>query len=175
MEQQQTDQRTIRAGGFGVRWDLATCAIILVLAASSCDRMSPTDSSSAPGGQAGTAAPSSEALSSSSSSSPSSSGSSSSAGSSGNSPNGVTAVDGVWVARPDGALGCKPESGQSLDTVAADLKTAGVTILESRKGSDHKMHVQVCGVPTGSQNAYKIPRSEFEKAKALGFRVAPGQ
>ena len=86
---------------------------------------------------------------------------------------GAASGDGMWVARPDGALGCKPDSGQSLDTGAEDLKKAGVTILESRKGSDHKMHIQVCGAPTGSQNAYRIPRSELEKVKALGFQPAP--
>lgn len=79
------------------------------------------------------------------------------------------ADDLVWVTRADGAQGCSPHSGQSLEEGAADLKKSKVRVLESRKGNDGKMHTQVCGAPTGATNAYLIPKSDLAQAMTLGF------
>lgn len=83
--------------------------------------------------------------------------------------------DSVWVSRPDGAESCAPhdgaKNGQSLDDGAMELRKGKVRILESRKASDGKMHMQMCGAPTGSANQYLIPRSDLPQAVALGFKT----
>lgn len=78
-------------------------------------------------------------------------------------------TDQVWVSRSDGAESCAPKSGQSLEEGAAELKKAGVRVLDQRKGDDGKMHMQMCGAPTGSMNAYLIARDDLPKAIAHGF------
>jgi hypothetical protein len=81
-------------------------------------------------------------------------------------------VDSVWVQKPDGGQQCAPDSAKPLDAHAEELQRAGVQILQSKKGSDGKMRIQLCGSPSGSQNAYEIRRSDLSKAKALGFEEA---
>lgn len=75
----------------------------------------------------------------------------------------------IWITRPDGALSCEVESGQSLEKGALDLQKRGIKILSSKKASDQKMHIQVCGAPQGSSNAYEIPRAQLEEAASIGF------
>ncbi|MCM2278826.1 MAG: hypothetical protein NDJ89_12190 [Oligoflexia bacterium] len=75
----------------------------------------------------------------------------------------------VWVARPDGEKSCGMEAGQPLEAAAEELRRAGVTVLESRKGNDGKMHIQVCGALTGSLNAHLIAGKDLARARELGF------
>jgi hypothetical protein len=75
----------------------------------------------------------------------------------------------VWITRPDGAQSCSAGSGQSLDEGAAELRKSKVRVLDSRKGNDGKMHMQMCGAPAGSTNAFLIPEEDLSRAVALGF------
>jgi hypothetical protein len=75
----------------------------------------------------------------------------------------------IWVTRPDGAQSCSPGSGQSVEDGANELKKNKVRVLESRKGNDGKMHAMGCGMPSGSTNAYLIPRDDLPQAVAKGF------
>jgi hypothetical protein len=84
----------------------------------------------------------------------------------------ATAIEKVWVARADGAESCAPGSGQSLEIGAADLRKLGVRVLDSRKGTDGQMHAQMCGMPTGSTNAYLIPKEDLSRALANDFVLA---
>ena len=79
---------------------------------------------------------------------------------------------GVWVSRPDGAVSCAPDSAQSLEKGADELTQSKIAVLESRKGSDQMLHAQMCGIPKGTSNAYRIPKSDLRKAIALGFKEA---
>lgn len=79
-------------------------------------------------------------------------------------------AESVWVSRPDGGQSCSPKSGQALDAVAQELKSAGIAVLESRKGNDGKMRAQMCGIATGGFNSYKISKGDLGKAQALGFQ-----
>jgi hypothetical protein len=79
-------------------------------------------------------------------------------------------LDSVWISRPDGGQSCSPKSGQALDAVAQELKSAGIAVIESRKGNDGKMRAQMCGVATGGFNSYKISKGDLGKAQALGFQ-----
>jgi hypothetical protein len=81
----------------------------------------------------------------------------------------VSSNDSVWVARGDGGQSCSPKSGQALEAGAGELQKAQVRVLESRKGDDGKMRAQMCGLPTGKLNAYRIPREDLGRAVALGF------
>jgi hypothetical protein len=75
----------------------------------------------------------------------------------------------VWVTRPDGAQQCAPGSGQTLESGASELEKAQVRIVHSQKGSDHKLHAQMCGIPSGKNNMFEIPKDDLPKALALGF------
>ena len=81
--------------------------------------------------------------------------------------------DSVWVGRPDGALSCEPKSGEAIESGAGELRKAKIQVLDSRKGTDGKMHIQVCGAPKGSLNSYLIPRKELPLALSLGFQEIP--
>ena len=79
----------------------------------------------------------------------------------------------VWVIKDDGAESCLPQSGVSLTVGAEELKGAHVSVLDSRKGSDKKMHIQMCGALKGTTNSFLIPREHLPAAMALGYKEAP--
>lgn len=82
-----------------------------------------------------------------------------------------SAVDGVWVSRSDGAFSCSADSGQSVDDGSRELKKAGIHVLNSKKSGDGKMHMQMCGAPSGRVNSYLISRTDLTRAAALGYRA----
>ncbi len=79
----------------------------------------------------------------------------------------------VWVAKSDGAASCAPESGKELAHGADELKKEKIQVLDSRKGSDGKVHIQMCGAPEGTMNFYLIPKKSLPQALALGYQPAP--
>jgi hypothetical protein len=80
--------------------------------------------------------------------------------------------DSVWVMRPDGSQSCSAKSGESLDDGADELKHANIHVLDSKKNASLKMHSQLCGLPTGTSNAYLISRSDLPRALTLGYQQA---
>jgi hypothetical protein len=87
----------------------------------------------------------------------------------------VQQKEGVWVMRPDGALSCEPDSGRTLAQDAEALKKAKIPVLDSKKESDGKVHVQMCGASQGTFNAYLIPKDQVTGAKKLGFSETPSK
>ena len=85
----------------------------------------------------------------------------------------ASSSENIWVKRSDFGVSCEKDKAQSLEAGAEDLKKAGIQVFESGKGADNKMHIQVCGAPSGNENRYLISKSEIEKAKALGFKEVP--
>ena len=75
----------------------------------------------------------------------------------------------VWILRDDGAKFCVTGSGVTLEEGSAELQAAQIVVLESKKGSDGKMHAQVCGGSRGSTNTYLINRDKIKQAVALGY------
>jgi len=75
----------------------------------------------------------------------------------------------VWIRRSDGAQFCVAGSGASLVSGSSDLQAAQIKVLRSKKGTDGKMHAQVCGAPRGSTNNYLIDRAKLQSALALGY------
>jgi hypothetical protein len=83
----------------------------------------------------------------------------------------------TWVRRADGTLQCGRDRAAaaeaSLKRGEEQLAKAGVPVLARQKASDGKMRAQVCGAPTGGEDAYLVPRAAVKKAQALGFREGP--
>jgi hypothetical protein len=85
----------------------------------------------------------------------------------------TSSSESIWITRPDGAQQCAPGSGQSLEDSAQQLKSAQVHVLNSQKGSDSKMHAQICGIPSGKTNTFQIPKDDLSKASGLGYHQIP--
>lgn len=84
----------------------------------------------------------------------------------------------VWIKQPDGGVSCDdPKDAKSLDQGLTVLKKAGVTVFESKKVNDGFMRAAVCGIPTGNDNTYLIPKDKLEAALKLGFQelASPGE
>lgn len=79
--------------------------------------------------------------------------------------------DTVEVYRYDGTLQCGLGEEIPLETMAADLRAAGIEVLGSRKGTDGLAHIAVCGASTGAINVYTIPREALPAAQAASFRM----
>jgi len=93
--------------------------------------------------------------------------SSSSSAASSSSSSGVASV---WVAKSDGSQTCNLSGGKTLEDGATELKKANVRVLTSQKGSDQKLHAQMCGLPSGHTNAYEIAKDDLGKAMVLGYQ-----
>ena len=75
----------------------------------------------------------------------------------------------VWIARSEGSLQCEPDSGKKIEATVAELKAAGIAVLESRASDDGKMRAQMCGMPTGKRHEVRVERGSLARAKELGF------
>lgn len=82
-----------------------------------------------------------------------------------------TAQEDVWVSKSDGAMSCKSGSGEGLDKGKSILSTAGIQVLESKKGNDGKARIAMCGVEQGSLNMYRISKEKVSDAQKLGFEL----
>lgn len=82
---------------------------------------------------------------------------------------GISASEGrILVARPDGSLQCKMAKGKSPEEMEKDLD--GIKVYSRHNRSDGKMHIQVCGSPTGKVNVYEIPGPSLKEADRRGFK-----
>lgn len=86
---------------------------------------------------------------------------------------------GVWVFdRPevevykyDGSLQCGRGKEISPEVMARELTENGVEVKSSRKGSDGRMHIAMCGASNGRLNVYTIPAESLPRARELGFEL----
>ena len=53
--------------------------------------------------------------------------------------------------------------------MARRLTENGIEVIASRKGSDGRVHIAMCGASTGRLNVYTIPAGSLPKARELGF------
>jgi hypothetical protein len=72
--------------------------------------------------------------------------------------------------RPNGEQSCSANGDSSLKQDQEELKAAHIPVMNSRKANDGKMYIQMCGAPTGSVNAFLIPKSKLPDALALGYK-----
>jgi hypothetical protein len=75
----------------------------------------------------------------------------------------------IEVAKYDGSLQCEMGRPVSLDEMEKELRAANIAVEGKAKKADGIRHPQMCGASTGTMNVYRIQRSNFEKARALGF------
>lgn len=83
-----------------------------------------------------------------------------------------TASSRIWVFMKDGSKSCGAESPDevvSIEKARGVLTKAGVQVFDAKKGQDGKLHVQMCGADTGSQNQLLIEEKDLKKAQSLGF------
>ena len=71
-------------------------------------------------------------------------------------------------AKADGSLQCGAQKGIAVELMEKDLR--GIKVLSRDKRSDGKMHIQLCGSPTGMINVYEISESQLKDAEARGFK-----
>lgn len=81
---------------------------------------------------------------------------------------GMTKSATVFVYKSDGSLQCKAAVGIPVAEMEKQLE--GINVYSRDKRPDGKMHIQVCGSPTGMINVYEIPESSLQEAEARGFK-----
>lgn len=74
----------------------------------------------------------------------------------------------VFVYKPDGSLQCGMGKGISPEEMEKQLD--GIKVYSRENRPDGKMHIQVCGSPTGQVNVYEIPASSLKEAEKRGFK-----
>ncbi len=77
----------------------------------------------------------------------------------------------VEVYKYDGSLQCDRGKGTSLQDMARELTDKGIEVKASRKGSDGRMHITMCGASTGRLNVYTIANESLPGARELGFEL----
>jgi hypothetical protein len=77
-------------------------------------------------------------------------------------------VSSVFVYKSDGSLQCGTAKGLSLEEMEKQLR--GIPVLSRDKRPDGKMHIQVCGSPTGMINVFEINETSLKEAEARGFK-----
>ncbi|OFZ69941.1 MAG: hypothetical protein A3K03_06795 [Bdellovibrionales bacterium RIFOXYD1_FULL_44_7] len=82
----------------------------------------------------------------------------------------IIAEEYVWISKSDGALSCGEREGQTLEEGVRGLAKENIEALELRKINDGKMRIQMCGALVGSENSYKIKKSDRTRAIALGYK-----
>ena len=77
----------------------------------------------------------------------------------------------VEVYKYDGSLQCDRGKENSLQDMARELTENGIEVNVSRKGSDGRMHITMCGASTGRLNVYSIATESLPRARELGFEL----
>ena len=79
-----------------------------------------------------------------------------------------TASNTVLVFKADGSLQCGQGKGVAIEEMEKELK--GIKVLSRDKRPDGKMHIQLCGSPTGVINVFEISEKNLKDAEARGFK-----
>lgn len=76
----------------------------------------------------------------------------------------------VEIFKYDHSRQCEQNSGITLDEMEKELTSHGIAVLSSRKGSDGKIRMAVCGSSSGIINIYVIYKKDLEKAGRIHFQ-----
>ena len=74
----------------------------------------------------------------------------------------------VYVYKADGSLQC--EQGKAITPVDMAKELEGITVRSQSNKNDGRMHIMMCGGPTGKINIYEIAEKDLEAALKKGFR-----
>lgn len=80
----------------------------------------------------------------------------------------MTTPNSIYVSKPDGSLQCRIGKGLSVEEMEKQLR--GIPVLSKEKRPDGRMHIQVCGSPTGLINVFEILESSLNEAESRGFK-----
>jgi hypothetical protein len=81
----------------------------------------------------------------------------------------TTAAEGrVLVYKADGSLQCG--MGKAITPQEMEKQLNGIKVYSRENRPDGKMHIQVCGSPTGMINVYEIPQTSLREAEKRGFK-----
>lgn len=81
----------------------------------------------------------------------------------------------IWMNKPDGSIQCENNAAITPESATKELKAAGVTVFNARKGYDGLMHLTVCGDVTGATVEVEISVAHQGLAKALGYELIQQQ
>ncbi len=88
----------------------------------------------------------------------------------------VIPPDSLQVFKPTGEKQCstgpggKPR-GIPLDEMQNTLASKKITVFESHTQSDGKMHMELCGSPSGTVHVFTISKKDLKAAEKLGFKL----
>ncbi|MFZ4402694.1 MAG: hypothetical protein ACOYOK_01215 [Pseudobdellovibrionaceae bacterium] len=80
----------------------------------------------------------------------------------------VGELDKVKIYKLDGSLQCN--QGKSISAEEMQKELSGLQVFSAKNTSDGKMHIQMCGSPTGKCNVYQIHRKDLAEALKRGFK-----
>jgi hypothetical protein len=73
----------------------------------------------------------------------------------------------LFIARAEGSKQCTAGSGETIDQMAEDLIDIKIFSKETR--SDGKVHMALCGAPTGRIHVFEISETDRAAALSRGF------
>lgn len=76
----------------------------------------------------------------------------------------------VRVYKPTGEKQCGMGNPIKLEDMKATIEARKVPVYDAVTQPDGKMHIAVCGAPSGQIHVFEIPKKYFSKIKALGFK-----
>ena len=78
-------------------------------------------------------------------------------------------VDSLTVYKSLGRRQCE-EGGETADSLAAQLRTAGIEVRSVGCANDGMMYAAMCGGGTGELGVFDIPAADAARAAAAGFK-----
>ena len=79
-----------------------------------------------------------------------------------------TSTESVFVFKPDGGLQCGKAAPLSVQAMKSQLQD--IPVFSSANRPDSRVHIQMCGAPTGMINVYEIPSNYLSEALKRGFK-----
>jgi hypothetical protein len=77
----------------------------------------------------------------------------------------------VQIFKVTGEKQCQKGAGIALDEMQSTLTAKQITVYEAHTQSDGKMHMELCGSPSGTIHVFTISKKDLKKAEKLGFKV----
>ncbi|MDO5632810.1 MAG: hypothetical protein Q4G22_13380 [Paracoccus sp. (in: a-proteobacteria)] len=83
---------------------------------------------------------------------------------------GTPPADTAQVFKSFGTTQCNP-APERLETLAAELTGAGITVLDQTESDDGMMRITLCGSPDGRIGVFTIPSDQTAQAETAGFQL----
>jgi hypothetical protein len=77
----------------------------------------------------------------------------------------------VQVFKSTGQLQCGQDPGLPLDEVRLQLSSKKISVYEAHTQPDGRMHMALCGAPSGTIHVFTISKKSLKKAEKIGFKI----